>query len=73
LKITKKASGTVLEGFWTREQWRRVFSTRGRHWRRVGSCATARKKPGDNGMLLGLGFLPLSFYFRNFSSPLCFV
>ena len=37
-----------MEGFWTLEQWRRVFSTRGRHWRRVGSRA-AIKKTGDRG------------------------
>jgi hypothetical protein len=35
-----------MEGFWTLEQWRRVFSTCGRHWPRA-----AIKKTGDRGDL----------------------
>jgi len=35
-------AGQWLKGFWAFEQWRRVSSTRHRHWRHVGSRVAAK-------------------------------
>ena len=42
---------SVEQGFWLREQWRRVDLTHHRHWRRVSPSAAARNSNHQGGLV----------------------